>query len=338
MRAMTIAEYGGPEVLTMVEDFPDPTPSSNRNEPEQVVIKVAATGVNRMDILVRSGYPGVKPPLPHVCGADIAGTLVETGERVVVYPLIACGSCPACRAGKPNLCHIWKSIGMHVKGGYAEYAVVPAQNVFPLPPEISFEEAVSIPVAGLTAYHALMTVGKVQPGETVFVWGGGGILGSMAVQIARDAGARTIAVAGSDQRIEALQNLGVDIVLDRRREDVVARVSQETDGGVDVVLDPIGAATLEQSQTMLTNGGRLLLCGILGGRDAEINIHLTYFHHRSIHGLFLGTREDMEAVTRLVAERRVLPLIDSVLPLAEAAEAHRKLEAGKHTGKIVLRT
>ncbi len=335
---MTISAYGGPEVLRMCDDFPEPTVSTRGDESDagRLIIRVAATGVNRMDILVRNGYPGLKTPLPHICGADIAGTVEETGERVVVYPLLSCGTCSACRAGRPNLCLNWKSIGLHEKGGYAERVAVPRGNVFPLPDEVSFQDAVSLPVTGLTAHHAMKTVGRLKQGETVFIWGAAGMLGSMALQIARDAGARTIAVAGTDERLQALRSLGADVIVDRRSEDVVKRVEQETDGGADIVLDPIGADTLERSQAMLTNGGRLLLCGILGGRTSEINVHLTYYHHRSIHGLFLGTKEDMTEITRLVAEKRVVPLVDSVMPLSEAAQAHRKVEAGLHKGKIVL--
>lgn len=336
MRAMTISTYGGPEVLQLVDDFPEPE-LPNGSGGDRVLVKVEATGVNRMDILVRNGYPGLKTPLPHICGADIAGTLVETGERVVVYPLLSCGTCAACRKGDTNLCLNWRSIGLHEKGGYAEYVTVPKANVFALPAEVTFEAAVSIPVAGLTAHHALKTVGRVKAGETVLIWGAAGILGSMALQIARDAGARTIAVAGSDERLELLGSLGADVVIDRRSDNVLDRVARETDGGVDLVLDPIGGATLERSQAMLTNGGRLLVCGILGGRTAELNVHLTYYHHRTIHGLFLGTKKDMENVIQLLASKRITPLIDSVVPISDAAEAHRKLEAGIHKGKIVLK-
>ncbi len=336
MRAMIIKSYGGPEVLAMRTDFPEPVPRHGPGT-DEVLVRVEATGVNRMDILVRNGYPGLTTPLPHICGADIAGALAETGERVVIYPLLSCGTCVKCRSGKTNLCLNWRSIGLHEKGGYAEYVSVPRQNVFSLPPEISFDEAVSLPVAGLTAHHALKTVAEVQKGETVFVWGGVGILGSMAVQIAREAGARVISTAGSDERVEVLRKLGADVAINRARENVLERVAAETDGGVDIVLDPIGQATMAQSLEMLTNGGRLLLCGILGGRIADINIHLTYYHHRTIHGLFLGTGGDMEAVIRLVAKRSVVPLIDSIIPLSEAAGAHRRLEAGSHVGKMVLR-
>jgi NADPH:quinone reductase-like Zn-dependent oxidoreductase len=336
MRAMTISAYGGPEVLKMVDDFPEPE-LADQSGVDRVLVKVEATGVNRMDLLVRNGYPGLKTPLPHICGADIAGTLADTGERVVVYPLLSCGTCAACRNGRPNLCADWHSIGIHEKGGYAEYVAVPKANVFPLPAEVAFEEAVSLPVAGLTAHHALKTIARVQPGETVFIWGAAGILGSMALQIARDAGARTIAAAGSDDRLDLLRLLGADVIVDRRGDDVLDLVSRETDGGVDVVLDSIGGATLDRSQEMLTNGGRLLVCGILGGRTTELNVHLTYYHHRTIHGLFLGTKEDMKSVIQLLASKRIAPLIDSVIPIADAADAHRKLESNNHKGKIVLK-
>jgi len=342
MRAMTITAHGGPDVLQMSDSFPMPAAGEN-----EVLIRVEASGVNRMDILVRQGYPGLKLPLPHVCGADIAGRVADIGSsvpgspwltvgaRVVVYPLLSCGTCAQCRSGRPNLCQRWRSVGMHVPGGYAEYVAIPAENVFPLPDSIEFADAVTLPVAGLTAHHALMTVGRLQKGETVFIRGGAGTLGSMAVQIARNAGARVLATAAGEERLEVLRRLGVDVAIDRNAEEVEKRVAEETDGGVDIVLDPVGGVQVDRSTKMLANGGRLIICGILDGRTAELDIHQTYYHHRSIHGVFLGTREDMEMVTRLLAERRINPLTSTVA-LEDAAEAHRTVESGRHTGKIVL--
>jgi len=342
MRAMTITAHGGPDVLQMSNSFPMPEAGEN-----EVLIEVKATGVNRMDILVRQGYPGLRLQLPHVCGADIAGRVagigssvtgsswLTVGARVVVYPLLSCGICPQCRAGKTNQCQRWRSVGMHVAGGYAEYVAIPAGNVFPLPDSIEFAEAVTLPVAGLTAHHALMTVGQLRKGETVFIRGGAGTLGSMAVQIARDAGARVLATAAGEERVDVLHRLGVDVAIDRTSEVAERRVAEETDGGVDIVLDPVGGVHLDSSMKMLTNGGRLIICGILDGRTTELDIHQTYYHHRSIHGVFLGTRGDMEMVTRLLAERRISPLTSTVA-LEDAAEAHRTVESGRHTGKIVL--
>jgi NADPH:quinone reductase-like Zn-dependent oxidoreductase len=166
------------EVFTYVTDFPDPKPGKG-----EVLIKVEATALNQIDLIVRKGYPGISIALPHILGGDISGKVAEVGEgvghvsagaRVVCYPLVACSECALCAEGKRNLCLNWKYFGLHLRGGYAEYVVVPAQNVISLPASASFEEAVVIPVAGLTAYHAIKTVGALQEGETFFIWGGMG--------------------------------------------------------------------------------------------------------------------------------------------------------------------
>jgi len=340
MKAMTIPRHGGPEVLTYVEDYPEPEVPR-----DHVLVKVEASGVNRMDFLVRAGYPGLELPLPHVCGGDIAGTVVKVGkevtdvsegERVVVHPLVSCGHCAPCREGRPNLCANWKSIGIHLSGGYAEYAAVPGKNIVPLPPEVSFEHAAALPVAGLTAYHAIHTVGKVRSGQTLFLWGGSGTVGTLAVQIAKEAGARVISTAGSAERAAVVRSIGAEECIDRSSEDVGARMKELAPEGVHLVLDYIGAATFEKSFSFLQNGGKLLIFGIMTGKEVGLNLHQTYFHHRSIDGLFLGTMDDLRGVLDLVARKRVQPVIDSIVPLAQAADAQRKVAEGKHEGKIVL--
>lgn len=337
---MTIPQYGGAEVLRADTSFPEPRPAAG-----EALVRVSATGVNRMDFLVRGGYPGLNLPLPHICGADIAGTVeaigrdvdgIAVGTRVVVYPLVSCGHCRLCRSGRPNLCGNWQCIGLHRKGGYAEYVSVPAANVFPLPHSISFEQAVALPVAGLTAYHAVHSVAEIRPDQTFFVWGGAGTLGSMVVQIARAAGARVLTSVSDDSRARAVRELGAEVVIDRTKEDVLETVRGAVEDGVDVVFDTIGSETYATSFEMVGNGGKLLLSGIQSGRTAELNIHQTYYHHRSLHGLFLGSRADMQGVIDLMERGTIRPLIDSVLPLRDAVEAQRKVESGASVGKVVL--
>lgn len=345
MHAMTIPTHGGPDVFQWSETFPDP-----EHRKDEVLVKVERTGVNRMDFLVRGGYPGLSLPLPHVCGGDIAGTVaeigseagalesdaLERGQRVVVYPLIACGECSLCRSGRPNLCANWKSMGIHKKGGYAQYVAVPAENVFHLPDQVSFDQAVTLPVAGLTAHHAVRSVGQLAAGETLFLWGGGGTIGSMAVAIAKESGVTVITTAGSNERRNTVLQAGADYCLNRNEVDVSEEVRKIAPEGVDAVLDYIGHDTFPTSFSLLKNGGRLLLCGIMTGAAVELNIHQTYFHHRSIHGLFLGSRDDMSRVIDLVAEKRIEPLIHDVMPLSDASEAHRIVASGGNRGKIVL--
>ena len=241
-----------------------------------------------MDLLVRNGYPNQAIPLPHLPGGDVVGTVarvgrevesVKVGQRVLVYPLLSCGRCSLCRSGQRNLCTNWKTVGIHHHGGYAEEVAVPAENLILLPDGLDFKTAATLPVAGLTAHHALATVGKLAPGEVCVVWGAAGGLGSMALQVSRHLGARTIAVVGSQGRGEEAFTAGADAVINRNDVDVVKRLKELAPEGADLVLDSIGAATFSMSLGMLKNGGRLVSCGILGGRESPLNIHMVYFHH-----------------------------------------------------------
>ncbi len=341
MRAITIPEHGGREVLTYVTDFPTPVPG-----PGEVLVKVAATGLNHVDLVVRRGYPGIPIPLPHIPGGDIAGVVdelgdgvtgVKAGTRAVVYPLVACGECPLCNEGKPNLCLNWKYFGLHLKGGYAEYVVVPAHNVIPLPDGVSLEEAAAIPVAGLTAFHALKTVGNLQPGQTFFMWGGAGGLGTIAIQIAKQLGATVLATGSMPGRLELMKSLGADVVFNRLTDDVAAGVRKVAPAGMDLIIDFVGPETFPTSFDLLKKGGQMLLCGIITGREATVSLHMTYLRHLSIKGLYLGTKEEMVELVDWVAQKKVKPILTNTLSLADAAEAQRMLEAGEVIGKLVLR-
>jgi len=341
VRAVIIPRHGGAEVLALVQDFPEPSPTSR-----EAVVRVAATSVNQMDLLVRNGYPNRAIPLPHVPGGDVVGTVesvgeavrsVEVGDRVLVYPLLSCGECMLCRTGRPNLCSNWQTVGIHHHGGYAEKVAVPAENLIRLPAGVEFEAAATLPVAGLTAYHALSTVARLEPGELAVVWGAAGGLGSMAVQLVKQLGARVVAVTSSTERRAVLEKLGADAVVDRLKGPVSEQIRKLTPEGADLVFDTIGGATYAESLSMLRNGGRLVSCGILGGREAALNVHMVYYHHLTVLGVFLGTMNDMTAMIELLAKGSIVPLIDRVLPLEQAAEGQRMLETGRHVGKIVLR-
>ncbi len=341
MRAVVLHGHGGPERLAFVEDVPRPEPENG-----EVLIRVRATSVNRVDLVVREGYPGIEVRFPHILGADVAGVVerlgpgvegVREGDRVLAWPLVACGRCPLCARGRPGLCVNWQYLGLHRHGAYAEHVRVPASSLIPLPEDVPFEEAATLPVAGLTAYHALVGVGGLQRGETLLVWGASGGVGTFAVQIAKRLGARVIATTRADGKRAQLEALGADWVLNPRREDVEAAVRELTGGlGVDVVLDYVGPATFPTSFKVLRKGGRLLLCGILTGREVAFSIHQTYLRHLSVLGLYLGEKPELEALLRWVAAGELRPVIDRVLPLREAPRAHRLLESGKVFGKVVL--
>jgi len=311
-----------------------------------VLVRVRATSVNRIDLVVREGYPGIGIQFPHLLGADIAGTVgrlgarvenFKEGDRVLAWPLIACGACALCRKGKRWLCLNWQYFGLHRHGAYAEHVCVPEDSLIPLPEEIPFEEAATLPVAGLTAYHALVAVGRVQEGETVLIWGGSGGLGTFAVQIAKRLGARVIATVGQDEKRAKVAALGTDLVLDHHRDDIESAVREFTQGtGAEAILDYVGPQTFPKSFQLLQKGGRLLLCGKLTGMETPLSLHSTYLRHLSILGLYLGEKRELAVLLKWVLEGRVKPVIDRVLPLEEAAEAQRLMETGAHVGKIVL--
>ena len=341
MNAIALYEHGGADKLVFTTDFPKPIIG-----PNEVLIEVKATAVNRVDLVVRGGYPGIQVGLPHVLGGDIAGTVAEVGadvkgfsigQRVVTWPLIACGKCALCSEGKENLCLNWKYFGLHRHGGYAQFVAAPAASLLGLPESVSFEEATALGVAGLTAYHAITTVGQLERGQSFFIWGGSGGVGTIAIQLAKMTGATVAATAGKDDKLAALQNLGADHVFNHYTEDVASRVKEQFPAGVDLIIDYVGPATFPKSFDLLKKGGTMLLCGIPTGRETNFSIHQTYLRHLSVKGLYLGTKAEMHELLSLTAERKVKPVIGSVFPLREAAAAHTLMVKGEHLGKIVLK-
>lgn len=340
MKAIVLYEHGGPEKLTYKTDFQEPGVSQ-----DDVLVNVKATGVNRVDLVVRQGYPGITIQMPHIPGGDISGVVAKTGsnvkrfsvgDRVVAWPLIACGTCVLCKEGKENLCLNWKYFGLHRHGGYAEYVSVPVASLMKLPDAVSFEEAVTLGIAGLTAYHAIKSVGELKPGEVFMIWGGSGGVGTIAVQLAKMVGATVIATVGKEEKRERVKNLGADYVFNHNADDVQAEVMKLFPVGVDMIIDYVGPATFAKSHAMLKKGGRMLLCGILTGRETTFSIHQTYLRHLSVKGLYLGTKKEMEELIDLAARKRIKPIIGKTFPLPEAAKAQEMMARGEHFGKLVI--
>ncbi len=315
--------------------------------PEEVLVKIKATTINRADLVIRNGYPGLTLNFPHILGGDITGAVEQAGssvkdfkqgDRVLSWSIVACGKCEWCKKGRGGLCFNWQYFGMHRNGSYAEYAAVPASSLIKLPDNVSFEDAACLPVAGLTAYHALTGVGNLKKGETFFIWGGASGLGMMAVQIAKNAGAKIFATAGTNDKIKKLEEMGVDYVFNHRAdEDIAAKVLELTNKlGIDVVLDYIGPATHPQSFQMVKKGGKILWCGIMTGREATISIHQTYLRHISLLGLYLGEKEELASLVDLVSKGKVKPYIGETLDLKDVAKGHILIGEGKVTGKLVL--
>jgi NADPH:quinone reductase-like Zn-dependent oxidoreductase len=340
MKAIQFSQHGGPEVLQYL-DVPQPEIAAN-----EVLVRVRAVALNHLDLWVRRGLPGIKFPLPHIPGSDISGEVaqvgslvkrVKPGQRVVLAPGISCGQCQMCAMGEDNRCRSYTLFGYMVDGGCAEFVRSPEANVIPLPDTLTFEEAAAIPVVFLTAWHMLMTRAHILPGEDVLVLAAGSGVGTAAIQIAKLAGARVIATAGSEAKLKKARELGADETIDHAKQDIAEEVRRLTGKrGVDVVIEHVGVATFEKSVASLANGGRLVTCGATTGYDAHLDLRLLFAKNLSLLGSFMGSRSEFFTVLKLVADRKLRPIIDRVMPLSECRRAHELLEHREQFGKIVL--
>jgi zinc-binding alcohol dehydrogenase/oxidoreductase len=318
VKAIRIYEDGGPEVLRY-EDVPDPVA-----EPGDVLVELRAASLNHLDVWVRKGMPSV--PKPRILGADGAGIRRDTGERVVINPGVE-------RNGRVRV------LGEHGDGTHAELIAVPEQNVYPIPDELSFEQAAAFPLVFLTAYRMLVTRAQLREGEWVFVWGIGSGVSTAAAALAKALGARTIVTSSSDDKLaRARDALGVDVTINHARDDVLAAVQDATGGaGAEVVIEHVGEATWATSLEVAAREGRIAVCGATTGANPPARLHRWWWKQLTLLGSSMGTRDEFEAMFELVKSGRALPLVDEVFPLADARAAHERLEAGEQLGKIVLR-
>ncbi len=325
MKAIRIHEDGGPEVLRY-EDAPDPRPAAG-----EVLVRLRAASLNRLDIWVRRGLPSV--PKPRILGADGAGTVEEAGEgvdglgagqRVVINPGLEHGSRISV-------------IGEHTDGTHAELIAVPATNVYPLVDGLGFEEAAAFPLVFETVHRMLVRKAQLAEGEWVLVWGVGSGIGSAALTIAKALGARVLATSSSDEKLARGRELGADETVNHASGDVAAEAKRVTDGrGVDVVVEHVGEATWQTSLQAARQEGRIVVCGATTGPNPPAALHRIWWKQLVVYGSTMGTPADFEAAYHLVATGRARPVVDSVFPLAEARAAHERMESGEHFGKIVL--
>ena len=340
MRAVYLERFGGPDVLTF-GDRPAPNP-----KPGEALVRVRACGINHLDLWVRAGLTGLEPEMPHILGNDVVGEITELGAGVthlspgaktLVNPTLSCGHCPACANGDDNLCRSYDVLGRRRNGGYAEFVSVPAANCLPFPENLSWEEAAAVPLVFLTAWHMLVTRARVRAGEDVLVIGAGSGVGSAAVQIARLHGARVIATAGTAAKLERARALGAHDAIDHATEDVAARARALTGKkGVDVVFEHVGGPVFEAAVRALARDGRLVTCGDTIGSKVTLDLDLLFGRHLSLLGSWMGRRSDLNEALKHVAAGTLKPVVDSVLPLAEARRAHERLEARDTFGKLVL--
>jgi len=321
MKAARFHAHGGPEVFRY-EDAPEPVARAG-----QVLVGVRACALNHLDLWQRRGLERVTLPFPHISGAEVAGEVIDapggevaTGTRVLLQPGLSCGRCHACLAGRDNECRHYDVLGYQSDGGYAEQVVVPAANVVPIPAHVSFVAAAAFPLTFLTAWHMLVTRAKLAPGETVLVVAGTSGVGQAAIQIARLCQAHVIATAGTAAKLEAARALGAHEVIDHYASDVAAEVRRLTARrGVDVVVEHVGQATWPASVRALAHGGRLVTCGNTTGWDAAIDLRFLFSRQLSLLGSYMGTKAELLQAAPFFFDARMRPVVDDVLPLADAA-------------------
>ncbi len=331
MNAVVLRETGGPEVLR-IDTVPDPVPG-----PGEVVVALRAAALNRRDVFVRKGI--APSPLPVIPGSDGAGVVrslgpgvsgVAEGDEVVILPSLGWGG------GEEAPAPGFRILGGPDDGTYAELIGIPAENVFPRPSRLSWEEAAALPLAGLTAYRALVSRARVRPGETALIIGIGGGVATVALHIARAAGCRVLVTSSSDEKIARAVELGAAGGVNYTGDDWPAAVRELAGGaGVDVVVDSVGT-TWAQSIATLRPGGRAVVFGGTGGGKVELTVRPVTMGQVSLLGTTMGSPRDFAALLAAVRHQDWAPVVDSVRPLAEAAAAHEREEAGEHFGKLVL--
>jgi NADPH:quinone reductase-like Zn-dependent oxidoreductase len=340
MKTVLFQNHGGLEVLEYT-DFPAPEPG-----PGQVLVRLKAAALNRLDLWVRAGWSGIKLAYPHIPGADGAGVVAAVGEgvdgwapgdRVVINSNLSCGVCDFCLAGMDNRCRTWQLLGETVRGTYAQYLAISAGNLYRIPDGFDFRAAAAAGLVFHTAWHSLMRRGQLRAGETVLVVGASGGVNTASIQIARLAGARVIVVGSDTRKLELAHSLGADDLIDRSQDEnwskqVFALTNKR---GVDVVVDNVGP-TFPQSFRAAGKGGRILTVGNTGGPKFEIDNRFMFSKHLSLLGSSMGTHNDFAQVMDLIFAGKLKPVLDCDFPLRDAAAAQEYLASGVQLGKITL--
>lgn len=339
MQALYFEEHGGIDRLKF-GGRPAPEPG-----PGEVRVRVRAAALNHLDLFVLGGMPGIPIGLPHIGGADGAGTVeslgpgvagVEIGAEVVFDPGLSCGSCEYCRSGEHSLCVRFGVLGEHADGTFAEMVVVAADALAPRPEHLGWEESAAFGLTYLTAWRMLMTRGGLRAGETVLIHGIGGGVSLACLELARLAGCRVIVTSRSEDKLARATGLGADEALPA--DDQVARAvrSLTAKRGADVVVDSVGEATWMQSLKAAAKGGRVLTCGATSGPNPAEEIRLIFWNQLSILGSTMGSRDDWRQLVAAVALHRLRPVVDTTIALSDGVAAYRRLERAEQFGKIVL--
>ncbi|MGZ8455608.1 MAG: zinc-binding dehydrogenase [Gemmatirosa sp.] len=343
MHSLSLSAHGDLDQLEYRDDVPEPQLGSARD----VRVRVHAAALNHLDLFMVGGLPGITIVPPFVVGSDGAGvvesvgaevTHVRPGDRVAINPGTSCGVCEYCLEGEQPLCPRYQIFGEHRPGFMGEYAVVPGRNVYAIPDAVTMEQAAGFSLATLTAWRMVVTRAQVRPGDQLLIWGIGGGVAQAALQIAKRIGATVWATSGSDEKLERARALGADHVLNHRTTDV-ARTIREATGkrGVDVVIDSVGEATWARSLQALGRRGRLVTCGGTSGAMVQTDVRRLFWNQWSLLGSTMGTDAEYEAIIGELRAGRLLPVIDSVTPLAEGRRAYARLRSGEQFGKVVVR-
>src|SRR3989338_6498148 len=340
MKAVIFRQHGGPETLEYA-DVPDPSSGAG-----EILVRVKACALNRLDCWIRQGIPSYQIALPHISGCDVAGvverlgpgvTEFRAGDRVVLTPGLSCWTCDACRAGRDNWCASFGIRGADTDGCYAELTVARARDAVRLPDGVSFELAAAYPLVFLTAWHMLISRAKLQAGETVLVHAAGSGVGHAAVQIAKHIGARVFTTVGAETKTAKAAALGADHVINYQQEDFEVRVKDLPQRrGVDVVFEHIGPETWERSLRLLAKGGRLVTCGATSVPNVSLDLRYVYSRELTIMGNYMGTRAEFDAVTQRVFEGVLRPVVDATFPLREARAAQERILRREVFGKLLL--
>lgn len=332
MRAILLRQPGGPKQLCL-EEVPTPEPG-----PGEVLVALRAAALNRRDILDRAN-PQKADIMPFIPGSDGAGVVaaigsgvdrVEEGDEVVIYPLLQWG------IFESHPSREFQILGGLTDGTYAQFVRIPAENVFPKPSHLSFEQAAAFPLAGLTAWRALITKARLVPGERVLIPGAGGGVATFALQIAKLAGTRVYVTSHSDEKLQKALRLGADGAVNYTSSDWSLEVRRMSEGGVEVVVDSVGAATFNYALDLLVPGGRLVTFGTTSGSDTRLEIGQVYKKQLSVLGTLMGSPKDFVELLNAVSDGDIRPVVDSLFPIDQASDAHNRLEQYDQFGKIVL--
>jgi NADPH:quinone reductase-like Zn-dependent oxidoreductase len=340
MKASYYTQWGERSVI-QYGDLPTPQITS----PSGILIRIKASALNHLDIWVRKGLPFLKLPLPHIPGGDGAG-LVEkvgsgvenfkSGDKVLIHPGLSCGVCTHCRSGWESLCKNYAILGEHCWGTYAEYVVVPHQNVFPLPENLSYEEGACIALAFTTAWQMVVHRAQVKPGETVLVHAAASGVSTALIQIAKVFGARVIATASTEKKLALARDLGADVTFLFSEQDFKQQIKKNCPEGIDVILDHSGKITWEENLRVLKSGGRVVLCGATSGFEAITDLRHVFYRQLSLLGSTMGSKRDFPKILDLFKKGVIKPVLGAKFKLSEISLAQEQMENRNQLGKTVL--